>query len=167
MAARLFLTFLNSEAAAAAGAAAARAGRAAASAAVRRFVFDLRARLGGVRILVTAGRQVQAARDVGIGVRALADGLHLACLSGVWMCVVNGFLGMRHYKDGIHFEPHIPSEWESYDCNICYHGAVIGIEVGKAEAVFTLKSGDEVEFFLNGEKKRLTASDNKCECPVR
>ena len=96
-----------------------------------------------------------------------ADGLHLACLGGVWMCVVNGFLGMRHYKDGIHFEPHIPSEWESYDCNICYHGAVIGIEVGKAEAVFTLKSGDEVEFFLNGEKKRLTASDNKCECPVR
>lgn len=91
------------------------------------------------------------------------DGLHLACLGGVWMTVINGFLGMRHYKDGVHFEPHLPTAWECYSTRFFYRGALIGIEVDREKAVFTLISGDKAEFFLNGEKTLLEGNGSTVE----
>ena len=92
-----------------------------------------------------------------------SNGIHIACNGGVWMSVINGFLGMRHYKDGLHFAPKIPKAWSKYSTDITYKGAVIGIEVSSEKAVFTLKEGKTVNlriceknFTLTNEKDKYT-----------
>lgn len=93
-------------------------------------------------------------------------GLHLACLGGVWMSVANGFLGLRHYTDGIHFAPKIPAEWQEYNCKIAYKGSLVDITVGKKAAVFKLASGDEAEFTVFGSKVNLDGNNNIYKCSL-
>ena len=92
-----------------------------------------------------------------------SNGIHIACNGGVWMSVINGFLGMRHYKDGLHFEPKIPKAWNKYSTDITYKGAVIGIEVSHGKTAFTIKSGDSVKFYISGKAIVLTNSNNSFE----
>ena len=73
-------------------------------------------------------------------------GIHAACLGGVWMSVVNGFLGMRDYDKGLIFAPSIPKAWESVETKINYRGSVIGIKADKAKTVYTLLSGKSLRF---------------------
>ena len=70
----------------------------------------------------------------------------MACLGSVWMSVVNGFLGMRHYTNGILFNPHIPKAWESYKCRIKYKGSRIEVNVEQDKTTFTLISGNSFLF---------------------
>ena len=79
------------------------------------------------------------------------------------MSVINGFLGMRHYKDGLRFEPKIPKAWSKYSTDITYKGAVIGIEVSHEKTAFTLKSGDSVKFYISGKTILLTNGNNSFE----
>ena len=81
-----------------------------------------------------------------------SGGLHIACLGGVWMCVVNGFLGMRHYDKGIEFNVHLPKAWTSCKCHINYKGSVIEIYAGQKETVFSLVNGDGFSFAANGKE---------------
>lgn len=81
-----------------------------------------------------------------------SGGLHIACLGGVWMCVVNGFLGMRHYDKGIEFNVHLPKAWTSCKCHINYKDSVIEICAGQKETVFSLVSGDGFSFNANGKE---------------
>lgn len=76
------------------------------------------------------------------------------------MVVVNGFLGMRHYKDGLLFNPHIPSAWTSYKCRIAYRDAMMEVQVGKEEAQFTLITGDELSFRVSDKEVTLTKADS-------
>ncbi len=85
-----------------------------------------------------------------------ANGLHMACLGSVWMSIVNGFLGMRHYNDGLLFHPHIPKVWDSYKCRINYKSSRIEINVEKNKTTFTLIFGDNFSFEIEGEKVVLT-----------
>lgn len=94
-----------------------------------------------------------------------AGGLHLACLGGVWMTVANGFLGLRHYKDGVLFQPHIPAEWTGYHMKFAYRGAVIDIHVTQKKATFTLISGKEMNFKVGDADVRL--DENKKEYEIR
>ena len=77
-------------------------------------------------------------------------GLHMACLGSVWMTVVNGFLGMRDYESGLEFNVHIPNEWNGCKCKILYKGNIIAINADKEKTVFTLVTGNRVEFKANG-----------------
>ena len=76
------------------------------------------------------------------------------------MSVINGFLGMRHYKDGLHFEPRIPKAWNKFSTDITYKGAVIGIEVSSEKAVFTLKEGDGISLNISGKEIKLTKEES-------
>lgn len=96
-----------------------------------------------------------------------ADGLHLACLGGVWMTVVNGFLGLRHYTDGLLFNPHIPSAWSGYSTKIAYRGATVAIHVGKDQATFTLTKGNEFNFKTDDGSVCLTPAAPTFTCKVK
>lgn len=89
-----------------------------------------------------------------------SNGIHIACNGGVWMSVVNGFLGMRHYKDGLHFEPKIPKAWNKYSTDITYKDAVIGIEVSGEKAVFMLKEGNGISLNISGKEIKLTKEES-------
>lgn len=88
------------------------------------------------------------------------NGVHIACLGGNWMTVVNGYLGMRHYKDGILFNPKIPNEWTSYNCKFVYRGATIDIKVTKETAEFKLISGEEMNFKVGETKVSLNRENS-------
>lgn len=91
-------------------------------------------------------------------------GIHLACSGGNWMTVVNGYLGMRHYVDGILFNPQLPSAWDEYNCKITYRDAVVDITVNKEDAKFVLVSGDSMSFKVGDTKVCLNNSENTFVC---
>lgn len=80
------------------------------------------------------------------------DGIHAANMAGTWMCVVNGFAGMRAYEDGLYFNPYLPEEWEGYSFKVTYKGRVIKVEVDKSEVKYELLKGEKLEIIGNGEK---------------
>lgn len=80
-----------------------------------------------------------------------AGGLHVACLGGVWMSVVNGFLGMRMYDSGLSFQINLPKQWTSCKCKICYKGSRISIYAKEESTTFKLESGAQMAFVVNGQ----------------
>lgn len=92
-----------------------------------------------------------------------ADGVHIACLGGVWMTVVNGFLGMRHYKSSILFNPRIPKQWKSYNLKFVYRNAVMDIHVTQEKTIFKLISGDTITFKIDEKEITLNAQEDSYE----
>ena len=93
--------------------------------------------------------------------RNTTGGLHMACLGGVWMSVINGFMGMRLYNDGLHFSPKLPKAWESCTFNINYDNAVVRICAKKDNTRFTLIDGDHISFSVNGENVELSRANSE------
>lgn len=82
-------------------------------------------------------------------------GIHSANMAGTWMCVVNGFAGLRIDKETISFKPYLPSGWDEYKFKINYRDRIIGLTVNKQGAVYELLEGDELTLLHNGEKLLL------------
>lgn len=93
--------------------------------------------------------------------RNTTGGLHMACLGGVWMSVVNGFMGMRLYNDGLHFAPKLPDVWDSCTFNINYDNASVRIRAEKDNTRFTLIDGDSMRFTVYGEEVTLSKAHNE------
>ena len=88
-------------------------------------------------------------------------GLHMACLGSVWMCIVNGFLGMRDYDEILEFKPHIPKQWKKAVCRLFYKGSRVEIAVKNDCIEFTRIKGDEFKFKVNDQKYILNKESNK------
>lgn len=95
--------------------------------------------------------------DIGDFKKNTTGGVHIACHGGVWMTVVNGFLGMRLYENGLHFVPKIPEQWKSCSFRFAYKGAVLEICAGHKNTLFTLISGDKIQFTVSGKQVVLSA----------
>jgi trehalose/maltose hydrolase-like predicted phosphorylase len=78
------------------------------------------------------------------------DGIHAANMAGTWMCMVNGFAGMRVYSDTLSFHPYIPEGWESYSFNIAYRGRLIKVTVSKEGASYELLQGNSLTILHKG-----------------
>ena len=89
-----------------------------------------------------------------------SNGIHIACDGGVWMSVINGFLGMRHYKDGLYFEPKIPSSWKEYSTVITYKNSSVKITVTHEQVEFSLLSNSSISFKIDGNILKLTKENN-------
>lgn len=83
------------------------------------------------------------------------DGIHAANMAGTWMCVVNGFAGMRAYEDGLCFDPYLPENWEGYSFKVVYKGRLIKVAVEKNKVNYGLLKGDPLEITAGGKKIRL------------
>ena len=93
-----------------------------------------------------------------------SGGLHLACLGGVWMSVVNGFLGFRHYKNGVSFSPNIPDSWSEIECSFVYKNNHIKIEADKKSAKFSLLSGEGLSFNVYNTEISLSRNNSVIDC---
>ncbi len=89
-----------------------------------------------------------------------SGGVHMACLGSVWMCVVNGFLGMRDYGGKLEFTPNIPKAWKKYSCKIFYKGSRIAVTVTDETADFTLTEGRGMSFNVNGNEYSVDAENS-------
>ncbi|MFP4016224.1 MAG: glycosyl hydrolase family 65 protein, partial [Halanaerobiales bacterium] len=92
-------------------------------------------------------------------------GLHLAALGSSWLSLVHGFAGMRNYNDLLSFSPYLPDNWESYEFKVKYKGCQFKVHVNKNEIVYSLLSGDSINFLhrerdinLNNESSEIIVS---------
>ena len=82
-------------------------------------------------------------------------GVHTANMAGSWMCIVNGFAGMRVYDDILSFKPYIHPDWESYSFKIAYRGRLIKLTIRSGETSYELLGGNELEIAHRNKKYRL------------
>ena len=72
-----------------------------------------------------------------------------------------GYLGLRHYNDGLTFKPSIPDVWDSYNCRIVYKNAKIEVTVDKIKANFKLISGNNFRFTIGDKKIELSINSKE------
>jgi alpha,alpha-trehalose phosphorylase len=79
-------------------------------------------------------------------------GVHTANMAGSWMCIVNGFAGMRVHDDVLSFQPYIHPDWEEYSFKITYRGRLIKLIINSTGTVYQLLEGQELEITHKGER---------------
>lgn len=84
------------------------------------------------------------------------DGIHAANMAGTWMCVVNGFAGMRACDGVLSFNPYLPGDWEEYSFRITYRGRLIKVTVNKGGTRYELLEGDGITIVHMGEQRLLS-----------
>ena len=83
------------------------------------------------------------------------DGVHIANMAGTWMCVVNGFAGMRTYGDVLILNPYLPVGWDEYTFKLDFKGCQLSVTVNKSETQYILTKGSSLEIIHSGEKLLL------------
>ncbi|NLJ74178.1 MAG: glycoside hydrolase family 65 protein [Firmicutes bacterium] len=84
------------------------------------------------------------------------QGIHTACMAGSWMCVVNGFAGVRTYGGKLWFKPYLPDKWSRYSFKIKFRGCQVKVVVEKETTSYTLLVGDTLEIMHNEQPVTLT-----------
>lgn len=80
--------------------------------------------------------------------KEVEEGLHITSMAGAWLCVTQGFAGMR-IKDGkLSFQPKIPKEWEAYSFKIKFRNRLLTVTVSQHQTTFELE-GEPLEIYLN------------------
>jgi trehalose/maltose hydrolase-like predicted phosphorylase len=78
------------------------------------------------------------------------DGIHVANMAGTWMCIVNGFAGMRVYDGVLNFNPYLPENWEEYSFKVAFNGRLISVRVSRDGADYTLLEGERLTIVNSG-----------------
>jgi trehalose/maltose hydrolase-like predicted phosphorylase len=87
------------------------------------------------------------------------DGVHIANMAGTWMCVVNGFGGMRTHADTLSLSPYLPAAWDEYTFKVNYKGCTLKVTVNKSQITYELLKGSQLEITHKGEKLLLQAGN--------
>ncbi|KTD26916.1 Kojibiose phosphorylase [Legionella israelensis] len=82
-------------------------------------------------------------------------GVHIACMSGSWACIVHGFAGFRARTDGLHFKPSLPSQWVAYSFRLRYRNQHLRVRVAKEGIVYELLKGNTLDVYHFNQKVRL------------
>lgn len=83
------------------------------------------------------------------------EGCHTTSMAGTWMSVVKGFGGMRVLNGELHFNPFIPSKWNSYAFKIGFRGRILEIKVSKEGTKIERTEGEPLELYLNSSKTTI------------
>jgi trehalose/maltose hydrolase-like predicted phosphorylase len=69
-----------------------------------------------------------------------SDGIRIANAARSWMCLVNGFAGMRvHTETGeLSFDPHLPEQWRALSLTMQFRARRLRVELLEDESVFRL-----------------------------
>lgn len=88
---------------------------------------------------------------------AIAGGVHIAALGGVWMMTIQGFAGVSLRTDGVAFRPRLPTGWTALRFALQWQGRTLAIEIDGAGRRFRarLRSGAPMTIFVEGEAHDL------------
>jgi maltose phosphorylase len=88
------------------------------------------------------------------------EGLHITSMAGTWMAIVEGFGGMRVWKDGkLTFNPQIPAEWKLYSFKINFRGITLKVQKSQEDCVFINESEESVTIQLAGKEILIPAQE--------
>jgi alpha,alpha-trehalose phosphorylase len=88
------------------------------------------------------------------------DGVHIANMAGTWMCLVNGFGGMRTYDGLLSFNPYLPVGWDGYSFKVTYQSRLIKVTVNEAEIEYELLKGEPLLMRHRTEHVKLAKTLN-------
>lgn len=91
------------------------------------------------------------------------EGIHAACMAGSWMCMINGFAGMRVYDGVMHFKPYLPEGWQSYRFRIKFQGRKLLLDINHEGVYYTLEEGDTLELYHNGHRVELRKGETNLQ----
>lgn len=86
------------------------------------------------------------------------NGVHTANMGGTWMCIVNGFAGMRINNDTLCFNPYLPEQWEGYSFRLTFKNRQIQVTVEKEFTTYELLEGSPIKLFHCGKELLLSTS---------
>jgi maltose phosphorylase len=84
--------------------------------------------------------------------KEVEEGCHITSMAGTWMSIVEGFAGMRVRDNRLHFDPKIPSEWESYGFKINFRGSILKVQFKASGNVFSLEGGDPITIMVQNKE---------------
>ncbi len=74
-------------------------------------------------------------------------GIHAACLGGTWQVLINGFAGVRIYKEILSINPRLPIIWRKVLFSLHWRGHLLRLEV-KADRI-------KIQIVSPGKKKKI------------
>jgi len=88
---------------------------------------------------------------------AIAGGIHIAALGGIWQMAVFGFAGVSLLDDGIAVDPQLPVSWHSLRFPLQWRGRHLNIKIDQVEQWLevTLEVGTPMKLVVNGEQHEL------------
>ena len=124
------------------------------------------ARLGRAEVALDYFRRT-AAIDLADTKVAIAGGVHMAALGGVWMMTVLGFAGLVLRDDGLSFDPHLPLAWTRLCFPFQWQGRALTVEVDGSDNVLrvALEHGPTTTVFHRGEAHVVGPGD-RIEIPM-
>jgi alpha,alpha-trehalose phosphorylase len=84
-------------------------------------------------------------------------GIHTAAMAGTWLGVAYGFGGLRLCDGTAHFEPRLPSRWNSYRFQVQLQGCWLQVRVAGDGVEYRLASGDALAFVHCGAAVHLSS----------
>jgi trehalose/maltose hydrolase-like predicted phosphorylase len=107
----------------------------------------------------TALRYLQqgAAVDLADTHVAIAGGLHVAALGGIWQTAVLGFAGLKLRDDEISLDPKLPASWRSLTFRVQWRNRRLKIRIGQEEQLLhaMLETGEPMTLVVSGERREL------------
>ena len=88
------------------------------------------------------------------------EGLHITSMAGTWMSVIYGFGGMRVHEDALHFNPYLPTEWDTFSFKIKYRKALLNVQITRKTIEISNSSNVDVNLVVKGEKVYLKANES-------
>jgi len=114
------------------------------------------ARLGYSEMALRFFRET-AAIDLADSHVAIAGGIHIAALGGIWQMAVFGFAGVSLREDGIAIDPKLPAGWLGLRFRLQWRGRNLQIRIDQAEQRLEvmLDGGEPMTIAVNGEPHAL------------
>jgi alpha,alpha-trehalose phosphorylase len=93
------------------------------------------------------------------------DGVHIASLAGIWVALIGGFGGLRHYDGTVSFAPRLPNGINRLVFTVLIRGRRLRVEVTHPSARYLLTEGDPLEIEHHGKRLTLSAGRHQ-ERPI-
>jgi len=87
-------------------------------------------------------------------------GVHTAAMAGSWMCVVQGFAGLRIRNTYASFKPNLPEKWQSLSFKVKLFNCQLQVVLTTTKASYQLLSGDRLLLAHYKQHFSLTAQQN-------
>jgi trehalose/maltose hydrolase-like predicted phosphorylase len=88
---------------------------------------------------------------------AIAGGIHMAALGGIWQMAVFGFAGVSVRDDGIAIDPKLPAGWRGLNFSLQWRGRQLQIRIDQTDQHLeaTLTGGKPMTIIVGGEPHEL------------
>lgn len=93
-------------------------------------------------------------------------GVHTACMGGTWLCMVQGFAGMRLQKGRLQFNPTLPKGLTHYRFRVQVRGRLVAITVDQHQTRYELLEGSPLRLGHGTQEFTLGEPDATISLPL-